>query len=353
MSTTSAANGHGDSSNRSDSGRGGSGKTGPGKTGPGKTGPGKTGPGKTGSGKSGTGKSGTGQAGTPGRAQARTAARAQRALRSERSRRRATLWVTLGTAVIVIIAAVIAWQVIADRGNGATDGSASGSGQIIPATPTGQPTVEQTPKRVTNTTGVPGVLAWDTEGWPGDGQSHPGALDHDHVTGPVTYAVTPPVGGPHNATWMNAGVYTKPIPPERAVHNLEHGAVWITYDPDLPAAEVTQLTAFVTRQSMIGESEQAVGMAGQANRYIDLSPWPTNTLPSAIVLSSWGYQLRVTSPTDPRMQQFVDTFRHSQKYTPEYGSAVDGIPVQIGGRPAQDGGAVANPTSGPTSSAGS
>lgn len=256
----------------------------------------------------------------------------------------------LGTGVILVVAGIIAWQVVAARGSGSAGPSASGGGQIIPSTPTGQTTVEQTPKRVANTTGVSGVLAWDTEGWPGDGQSHPGALEHDHVTGPVTYAVTPPVGGPHNATWMNAGVYTKPIPPERAVHNLEHGAIWITYDPDLPAAELGTLTAFVTKQSMIPESQNAVGMAGQSNRYIDLSPWSSNTLPSPIVLSSWGYQLRVSSPTDPRMQTFVDTFRHSQKYTPEYGAAVDGIPVQIGGRPALDGGAVANPTGGAATS---
>ena len=79
------------------------------------------------------------------------------------------------------------------------------------------------------------------EGWPGDGKSHTGALQHQHVTGPVDYTITPPVGGPHNAVWMNAGVYTKPVPTERAVHNLEHGAVWITYDPDLAASKVAKL----------------------------------------------------------------------------------------------------------------
>jgi hypothetical protein len=75
-------------------------------------------------------------------------------------------------------------------------------------------------------TGISGVLAWDTEGWPGNGDRHTGALEHQHVTGRVNYAVVPRVGGPHNAIWMNAGVYTKPIPSGRAVHNLDHGAVW-------------------------------------------------------------------------------------------------------------------------------
>ena len=76
---------------------------------------------------------------------------------------------------------------------------------------------------------------------------------------------------------------------------------------------------------------------------MDLSPWASNALPSPIVISSWGYQLRVSSPTDPRLQQFVDTFRHSQTYCPEYGSPADGIPVQTGGQPAINGSSKPNP----------
>ena len=208
------------------------------------------------------------------------------------------------------------------------------SQQVLPTTPTGALTVEQAPTSVPDTSGVSGVLAWDTTGWPGDGSAHAGALQHDHVEGPVTYAVTPPVGGPHSATWMNAGVYTAPLPSERAVHNLEHGAIWITYDPNLPAAQVTALTAFVTKQTMIAEPAQVVGQAGLSNRYLDLSPWATNTLPTPIVMSAWGHQLRLTSADDPRMQKFVDTFRNSATYSPEHGSPVDGVPVTTGGRPA-------------------
>lgn len=245
-------------------------------------------------------------------------------------------------AVVALVAASCSSGTTGTPRSSAPD-SPAGTAQIVPSTPTGKTTVQRPPKRVPNTTGVPGVLAWDTQGWPGDGTDHPGALEHDHVDGPVQYTIAPPVGGPHNGIWMNAGVYTAPVPAERAVHNMEHGAVWITYDPDLPASQVAALTAFVTKQSMIPESQQADGIANDANRYVDLSPWPTNTLPSKIVLSAWGHQLRVTSPADPRMQQFVDTFRHSPKYSPEYGAAVDGIPIQTGGRPALDGSRQPNP----------
>ena len=107
-------------------------------------------------------------------------------------------------------------------------------------------------------------------------------------------------------------------------------------------AQVEQLRQFVAEQSLIDESA-ATQIPGQKSRYMDLSPWTGNDLPSPIVISAWGHQLRVDSPTDPRLQKFVDVFRNSKKYTPEYGSGVDGVPVQTGGRPAADGATKPNP----------
>jgi len=257
-------------------------------------------------------------------------------------KRRKLIGRVIVAAVVVVIAAGITVLVVSVTHQGKAS-STSSAEQIIPAASTGATTVEEPATRVKNTSGITGVLAFDTTGWPGDGSTHKGALQHDHVTTPVKYSVLPPVGGPHNPIWMNAGVYTKPVPTERAVHNLEHGAVWITYDPNLPKAEVKQLTAFVTKQTLIAEPATEVGFAGESNRYVDLTPWASNTLPTPIVISSWGYQLRVTSPTDPRLQQFVDTFRYKQKYSPEFGGPVDGVPVQTGGRAALDGGTKANP----------
>lgn len=262
----------------------------------------------------------------------------------EAEQRRRLIFIIAGAVATAIVIVIIFLSSSGRFGGGWSNPAATtgASQQIVPAAPESSTTTKQaTVSTAANPSGIDGVLAWDTRGWPGDGSAHAGALEHDHVTGPVDYGITPPVGGPHNAVWMNAGVYTKPVPTERAVHNLEHGAVWITYDPDLSASDVKALTAFVGKQSMIAENEQ--GITGQENRYVDLSPWTSNTLPSKIVISSWGYQLRVTSPTDPRLQKFVDTFRDSQKYSPEFGSPVDGIPVKTGGRPAEFGSLKANP----------
>jgi hypothetical protein len=165
---------------------------------------------------------------------------------------------------------------------------------------------------VPNTSGISGVVAYDTAGWPAASKNGPAnrALGHDHVTVPVTYSVTPPVGGNHNPVWLNCGTYHQPVPSEYAVHDLEHGAIWITYQPSLPQAEVSQLQSFVSRQSVLSPA----GAPG--SRYLDLTPYPG--LPAPVVVSAWGFQLRLTSPADPRLQRFVDKFRLSPRYAPEY-----------------------------------
>jgi hypothetical protein len=38
---------------------------------------------------------------------------------------------------------------------------------------------------------------------------------------------------------------------ENAVHSMEHGAVWITYQPILPTADVTTLQHAVTGKSYV------------------------------------------------------------------------------------------------------
>jgi hypothetical protein len=252
--------------------------------------------------------------------------------RAERRRR------LLGVGVLVLVLAVLVVAVVIGVRSSSSKAPATAAKQIIPAGVPATPVEKQPqPATVPNPTDIQGVVAYDTKGYPAPGKADSGTLTHNHVAGTVEYAVTPPVGGDHNPVWMNAGVYTKPVPTERAVHDLEHGAIWITYSPSLPAKDVAQLRAFVDKQSMIQEGDNA-------NRYIVMSPWADGSLPSKVVFSSWGYQLRLDNVTDPRMQKFVDTFRHNQTYTPEFGSSVDGIPVQTGGVPAYDGAKLANPT---------
>ena len=118
--------------------------------------------------------------------------------------------------------------------------------------------------------------------------------NHQHVTGNVQYNRTPPAGGAHSAVWLNCGIYDQPVPNPEAVHSLEHGAVWVTYQPTLPGTEVAALRSLV-RSKYRGPQ-----------RYVILSPYPGD--PAPIVVSAWGAQLRVQSPSDPRLGQFIGHF---------------------------------------------
>lgn len=125
----------------------------------------------------------------------------------------------------------------------------------------------------------------------------------EHVQGPVTYDQTPPAGGPHNPTWLNCGIYTEPVPNENAVHDLEHGAVWVTYDPSLPAADVEKLRDLMP------------------STYTVLSPYPG--LPATIVLSAWNAQVTVSSVTDARIARFFEKYWKSAN-APEPGAPCTG-----------------------------
>jgi hypothetical protein len=63
-------------------------------------------------------------------------------------------------------------------------------------------------------------------------------LTDEHTSDNVNYVQNPPVGGDHNPAFLNCGIYDQPVENENAVHSLEHGVVWVTYQPDLPQSAV-------------------------------------------------------------------------------------------------------------------
>ena len=139
-------------------------------------------------------------------------------------------------------------------------------------------------------------------------------LTRNHKDGLQKYAEGPPVGGDHSPVWENCAVYTKPVPNENAVHSLEHGGVWITYQPSLPAADIAKLAALVT-----------------GNGYRMLSPYPG--LKTPVSVQAWGRQLFVNSATDPRIATFVANFTQGPQ-TPERGAACTGGTSTTGSTPA-------------------
>jgi hypothetical protein len=128
--------------------------------------------------------------------------------------------------------------------------------------------------------------------------------DRTHVQRPVGYAQQPPVGGDHAPIWQNCGFYDFQVRNENAVHSLEHGAVWITYQPDLPDAQVRVLRDLA-----------------RSRDHILVSPYPN--LPAPVVASAWGKQLHLGSVEDPRLEEFVRAFRLGRQ-APEAGERCDG-----------------------------
>jgi hypothetical protein len=152
------------------------------------------------------------------------------------------------------------------------------------------------------------VLVLDLRSGGGGGPS--GVEDVDvgqagqHTGAVVEYEQSPPAGGEHNPVWQNEGFYDEPVANETAVHTLEHGAVWIAYQPDLPQAQKDAIRDLVEGQTCMLAS-----------------PYPD--LDSPIVASAWGKQLRLEDAGSPDLESFVRAYRQGQQ-TPEPGATCTG-----------------------------
>ena len=134
----------------------------------------------------------------------------------------------------------------------------------------------------------------------------------EHTDENVDYPTIPPAGGNHLGIWHTCGIYKVELLDEAAVHSLEHGAVWVTYKPEIPKEEIIKLTIMLSSRSKIL-----------------LSPHPEQISP--IVATAWGRRLEIESSNDLRLEKFVDFFVDGEA-APEAGITCDrGI-----GRPPND-----------------
>ena len=131
-------------------------------------------------------------------------------------------------------------------------------------------------------------------------------LARDHTEDDVAYPQSPPVGGPHDPAWLdcNGQVYDVAVRDENAVHSLEHGAVWLTYQPDLPSSDIKVLMNKV-----------------QGQPYSFLSPYPGQS--ARVIATAWGVRLQLDSVDDPRLDEFFSLYRQGPQ-TPEPGAACTG-----------------------------
>ena len=129
------------------------------------------------------------------------------------------------------------------------------------------------------------------------------SLSRNHTADTVDYPQTPPVGGDHDPQWAacDGRVYDDAVRNENAVHSLEHGAVWISYQPGLDDSELDSL-----RDKVEGAP------------YTMMSPVADQSDP--LMMTAWGAQLTVDGADDPRIDQFLAQYRQGPQ-TPEPGAS--------------------------------
>lgn len=114
-------------------------------------------------------------------------------------------------------------------------------------------------------------------------------IPNDEVDADIDYPEVPPDGGDHAKEWLSCGLYTKAVREENAVHSLERGAVWVTYNPD----QITRKQAKAMYERL-PEDRRIVS--------------PYVGLPGNVVLSVWGAQLKLLSADDPRFDLFLEEY---------------------------------------------
>lgn len=138
-------------------------------------------------------------------------------------------------------------------------------------------------------------------------QEHLDTLNTWDGQNPV-YELQPPAGGSHLSVWQtcNGSVYDGPIVDGNAVHSMEHGAVWLTYDPEL------------VEQADI----DALGLLINARDYSLMSPYPGQGV--AVSLQSWGNRYQTEDPADPKIGEYLDTYVLNERFNPEPNATCSG-----------------------------
>jgi cyclophilin family peptidyl-prolyl cis-trans isomerase len=132
------------------------------------------------------------------------------------------------------------------------------------------------------------------------------AISEEHVDTAVDYTgfSNPPTYGPHHGsvagiTPRPTGVYSTEQPDEDLVHNLEHGHVWISYNPTL-LSDANR----VTLENLVRD--------GGDNTGVILTPRLKNE--TAIALASWAHLLTLDDFDATQIRNFIETNRgHSNE----------------------------------------
>lgn len=102
----------------------------------------------------------------------------------------------------------------------------------------------------------------------------------------------PPTSGDHS-TELQWQAYDQEIPDVNVIHNLEHGGVYISYRPDLPAEQVAKIKALFFRPFSVAKFTPSKAL---------LAPRTANDAP--IIMSSWNRSMRLDMFDQQKMMDY-------------------------------------------------
>jgi len=112
----------------------------------------------------------------------------------------------------------------------------------------------------------------------------------------------PPTSGDH-ADPMPWGPYDRELPDVNTIHNLEHGGIYVSYQPDLPAEQVEAMKQLLFAPYTDSEF--------QPNKVI-MAPRAANA--SLIVISSWQRSIKLDAYDK---QKIIDYYTTNAGKSPE------------------------------------
>lgn len=102
----------------------------------------------------------------------------------------------------------------------------------------------------------------------------------------------PPTSGCHDAQPAAWGIYDDAVKDEKAVHNLEHGGIWIAYNPDKISAE---------------ELEKLASVARDLRKKVLMAPRRDN--PAKISLVAWTHLDELEEFDEGRIRAFYKAYK--------------------------------------------
>jgi len=136
-------------------------------------------------------------------------------------------------------------------------------------------------------------------GAPGERIATSGVGQHLPEGQPIRYDSTPPIGGAHWPAPAAWGVSSTTIPDERAVHNLEHGGIVVSYNA-IPADDLARLKALPATLPRDKFNEVKVVIH------------PYDRIPAGtLVLTAWGWREPLAAYDEVKVRAFIEAHQNA------------------------------------------